>query len=203
MKTTISAVAALWLLGMPCFGQTAQAKVVLHPTFELGSSALYLASWSITNIREDLPDNTNAMLGLGWRDATKWGEAMLQYQYQWSEGGKYLLFLDLRAGVKNKRCNAFLELAPFLTDRGLFSFASGECAVFTPRFKFGAETENVLLRPDKPNSWSFGPRFSFVLVTNKRFTTAASLAYQLHWNTRDGWKEPDVARGYGATHPQF
>src|SRR3989338_214884 len=132
MKSFLWVVALMLGLNSAVFGQSAQAKVVLHPTFELGSSALYLASWSITNIREDLPDNTNAMLGLGWRDSTKWSErwseAMLQYQYQRSEGGKHSLFLDLRAGVKTKRCNAFLELAPFLTDRGLFGSASGECA---------------------------------------------------------------------------
>lgn len=191
MKRLIAVSLLFFGLNCPVYGQAAQGKLVLHPTVVV-HSCLYGAAWSITNIRQDLPDNTNLMVGLGCRGAGKWVEVMLQRQL--SGDGQHKWFADFRTSAAVGRCGAFLELAPFLTGRGLYNYTSLECKM-SPRLKAGAETENIW-RPGLPAALGAGPRLTVVLDPNPKRTLAVSAAYQLR-------NQDDVVRVYLVFHPQF
>lgn len=100
-----------------------QIKTVVHSTVPV-QPGWFGAGWSITNFRQEAPDNTNIMVGIGRKFQSGWVEVMLQRQYalhtnQWFIDTRFFRRLD-------KHTTLFVEAAPFLERRAVFCFVRVE-----------------------------------------------------------------------------
>jgi hypothetical protein len=185
------ALALVLFASLPAAAQDAdprfQAKTVLRPTVNL-DNGWYVASWSITNFRQDDSDNTNVMLGIGRRQDKPqpkwWFEVMAMKQYA-MRSNQWLV--DTRAQVMVRpKVRLFIETAPYLERKAVFHYWALERR--TGRWNWGAESENVF-RSGR-DSVGIGPRAGLAIAKIGKSELNASIAYQFRPN------EPDFVRLY-------
>ncbi len=187
MKHVALSVILLIALPLFCLAQSPrpQVKFVTHATVPQ-DPGWYPTAWSITNVRDEAPDNTNLMLGVGHRSKGGWTEVMLQKQYafhtqQW--------FVDTRFFRKlSPRTSLFVEVSPFLGKRAVYNFVRVERRVGP--INLMVETENTWRRGKLPILGA-GPGIS--LPARKllgRMKFAPAVAWQLRHN------DPDFIRVY-------
>jgi len=193
MRTIAVLVTLLLAFATPCFAQetAVQLKTVVRPTIEL-TKEIYIASWNITNLRQNASDNTNFMLGLGRKGKNWWFEAMLQRQYSLSSNQ---WFLDFRyQAVLPGGYKLFVEAAPFLERKALFHFIRLDRKV--GRVYLGAESENIFR--ENNDSLGIGPMVTFPAVNLKAVKINPTLAYQFRFR-----REPGFVRFYLAIPMPF
>lgn len=162
-----------------------QVRLVFHPTVDLGQDKhWFIATWSITNVKSQSPNNSNLLAGIGYRGNKWWLEGMLQSHW----GIEHKWWLDFRFSAElSERANLYVEAAPLLGEKVLYTFITFDHRVIK-KLNFGFETENV--NQAGQDSLSMGPRLSYPIVTKGKFKVVAALAYQFHR------LEPNVLRGY-------
>ena len=191
MKYLVLAAVVLFFPGLAA-SQQLQSRLIVHPTYG-DSSGLFLAAWNITNLRQNLPDNTNLFAGLGYREKDFWMEALLQFQWQWTSPGNHKWYGNVRfSGRTGEAFQFYFEAASSLTDKNTYYASFFLERKATERLSVGAETDNSF--SPGANSVGLGPRASFALVPKRAMAT---LAYHLRPS------EANLARLYLAFHPKF
>ncbi len=162
-----------------------QGKTVFHAPVPTTPS-WYPTGWSITNFRENAPDNTNIMVGVGRKLEKGWVEVMAMRQYsmksnQW--------FIDFRFNHQlPEKFGVFVEISPFLGQTALYTFFRLDHPVFW-RLNAVLESENV--HRDDKDSWGMGPGVSMRPV---RLIGRMQFAPVVVWQRRPN--DPDFVRFY-------
>jgi hypothetical protein len=187
VRILIATLAGL-VFALPCFAQDPtriQGKVVARAPIPT-EPGWYPAAWSITNIRQEAPDNTNLMIGIGRKMTNGWVEVMAQRQYslhasQWFVDFRLQRQLPLKLGM-------FVEVAPFLETKALFTFVRIDKPLIG-RFNLVMESENI--HREGIDSWGVGPGFSLKpMQVLGRLRFAPVVVWQIRPN------DPDFIRFY-------
>lgn len=175
-----------WAISLSSWGQDLQTRIIFHPTAKLRQD-WYLTCWSITNLRQQSPSNTNLFAGLGYRGKTWWLEGM--WQQQWNRDRRdQLLDFRFQKNITN-RATLYAEPAIFLTKTTFYDFVILEYRAWR-KLSLGMETENV--HKAGPDSWGAGPRLSHPITAWKDIKVALALSYQV----RARREEKDALRLY-------
>lgn len=167
-----------------------QTLSYLHPTISLDKN-WYLATWIVSNTRQDAPDNANFFPGLGYRTDDWWTEALMWKQ--WSKK-RDTWGIDGRFGLSNPKLLLYVELGITLATRDLFLFVSSEYPM-GKKWKVGVETENF--RRAQGLFLGAGPRLSYVWGKFASGPVVTTLAYQMRRN------ESDIIQLYLVIHPRL
>ena len=171
----------LFVLALPLSvgAQDLQNRNVIHTAVDL-SRTLYLANWSVTNVKTQSPNNTNLFTGIGYRQVNWWLESMLWKQWN-SRGGLWGIDNRFRAQL-TKNLSVYAEPAVILTNPAFYEFIYAEYAV-SKKLRVGGETENTHRLTKQ--SIAVGPRVGYVLGRRSKIDFQISMAYRLSPTGKD------------------
>lgn len=164
----------LLFIGSVAIAQDWQNRTLVQTALDF-SPHKYIAVKSISNFKNQTPNNTNIFLGLGYRSKSWSLEVMVQKQLNanggfWAEDTRFI-----KKFGKIKKTTLYLEATPFLSQKGFGWSAFGETEVWK-KISVGVETENI----NKPglDVVSLGPRISRRLGRFAGFDVSATVAFR-------------------------
>lgn len=131
----------LLFIGSVAIAQDWQNRTLVQTALDF-SPHKYIAVKSISNFKNQTPNNTNIFLGLGYRSKSWSLEVMVQKQLNanggfWAEDTRFI-----KKFGKMKKTTLYLEATPFLSQKGFGWSAYCETEVWK-KFAVGAEIESV------------------------------------------------------------